>query len=408
MNETAINTDTSNFFPGLHVAENGNIYVAYSNIDMYAQVLNGLIFQKSTDGGQSFSTPDTIATNGIFPTIASYQNYVYVFYGIPNSSNNADFYLVSSTDYGNSFGTPIKVNDANPVFTKLEDITAMCTDNVGNIYLAWNDGRRLNGGGDIYFAKSTDNGLSFSQNIPVNDTTAIFADSTQYSPAIAVNGTDVYVAWRENSDNFKIVFAKSNNGGTDFSGEEIVFDYSSNNTSICVNANNEVFIAGDSYFTGHGLHVIKSEPGGINFGNKHKVTDATTESKMNSMAINDNDSLFFIWCDDRNNSKDVFFSKGIIDSSVFIDNNYKSLNAEIYPNPFDDYLFINFHLEESSEAIISIYDIKGSKIQTITKTGLRKGNHNIKIDSDIIKPGIYYLKLKTNKYEKSIKIIKDL
>ncbi|MBS1514655.1 MAG: T9SS type A sorting domain-containing protein [Bacteroidetes bacterium] len=159
----------------------GNILVARSTdggATMGPQV-NATAFSGS---GVSCSGRQTvkgcIRTNS-FPKIAAdgsygaYRGYVYVTYEAnPLGPDVADVYVVRSTDYGQTWGTPVRVND--DATTADQWLPAISVDNTnGRIYVSWMDSREdptNNLQTKMYGSYSTDGGATFVANSPVSTT----------------------------------------------------------------------------------------------------------------------------------------------------------------------------------------------------------------------------------------------
>jgi hypothetical protein len=67
-----------------------------------------------------------------------------------------------------------------------------------------------------------------------------------------------------------------------------------------------------------------------------------------------------------------------------------------YPNPFKLSSKIEFYLAEESKVKIELYNLLGEKIQTITDKYYTKGKHEILLNSDGFKTGVYYCTVKLN------------
>ena len=88
-----------------------------------------------------------------------------------------------------------------------------------------------------------------------------------------------------------------------------------------------------------------------------------------------------------------------------IDNNYLCNN---FPNPFSPNTTISFSLKNNSVVELSIYDIKGQKVKSITSERYSKGNHSViwngKNEQDkLVSSGIYFYKLNVNGKTESVK-----
>ena len=140
------------------------------------------------------------------PQIAASGNNVYVtWHDDTPAGSNGDIFFASSNNNGVSFGTPINLsnntgNSSNP----------QIAISGNNVYVTWFDDTP--GNRDIFFAVSNNNGISFGTPINLSNNTG---DS--FGPQIAAIGNNVYVTWEDDTPgNSDIFFAVSNNNGTSF------------------------------------------------------------------------------------------------------------------------------------------------------------------------------------------------
>lgn len=77
------------------------------------------------------------------------------------------------------------------------------------------------------------------------------------------------------------------------------------------------------------------------------------------------------------------FSLGNSDSSNLMISNY--------PEPFNPITNLVFDVHESNDIVIDLYDIKGSKISTITNKFFSRGRHEIQIDASWLPSGSYFV-----------------
>ena len=127
-------------FPHAAFGLHGEIYVIYVGITNLATLAGGVYFNASTDGGETF-TPDKVLFTGDYPdsingfpkqgqlnnsrvsptpTIvvdtsqSPYRGNIYISYAMPNPTSPAsglDIFLQRSTDGGNTWSDPLRVND---------------------------------------------------------------------------------------------------------------------------------------------------------------------------------------------------------------------------------------------------------------------------------------------------------
>jgi len=79
-------------------------------------------------------------------------------------------------------------------------------------------------------------------------------------------------------------------------------------------------------------------------------------------------------------------------------------NFNVYPNPADNELFVEFNGETQEDFIISLYDIIGKNIFT-QKFSAVNGNNKLKIDCSSFESGLYFLKFESKSFDYQQKII---
>jgi hypothetical protein len=132
-----------------------------------------------------------------------------------NSSGNWEIYYARSTDGGVTFLPPVSV-DPIAAANLVRDNPALAVGPNGIVYIAWEDWRNNNG--DIYCARSNVDG-TFSAAIRVGDDTD---GLNQEVPVLAAtpNGT-LYLAWLEEKSGdpdriYRIYYTRAANGEVDF------------------------------------------------------------------------------------------------------------------------------------------------------------------------------------------------
>ncbi len=184
--------------PSVAVAPNGTIYVAWASYDVTnaAQQTGMLLIDKSSDGGLTWSSdvavttyrtlPSTLTTSGnashhintrAFPAIATSptnsQEVYMVYPADPDGPgpDEGDIFFIKSTDGGQTWSTPLRVNDDATTHDQFAPSIAVKPD--GTIDIAWYDARNdpQDAGWDVMIAKSTDGGATFSANVTISDST---------------------------------------------------------------------------------------------------------------------------------------------------------------------------------------------------------------------------------------------
>ncbi|MBI9032130.1 T9SS type A sorting domain-containing protein [bacterium] len=81
-----------------------------------------------------------------------------------------------------------------------------------------------------------------------------------------------------------------------------------------------------------------------------------------------------------------------------------------YPNPFNPTTTISFQIDEKGETVVEVYNVKGQKVNTLSKGHREPGNHTIVWDgrSTNGKPvasGLYFYKVSINGHNKTKKML---
>ncbi|MCA1674084.1 MAG: cell wall-binding repeat-containing protein [Actinobacteria bacterium] len=205
------------------IANDGTVYFAWRNRDL-PPATNNITVGKSTDRGATWTqqragvvTGTGISANGGFPRMAidKRSGALYLVYQGTNFGD-LDVIFQRSTDGGATWSTPTRVND-----DARDSGAQQLTPNVevgadGRVHVVWFDRRggfvikgqnpASRGAGDVYYASSSDGGATFSPNRRVTDRslnldTGLNAEAGSYiwySPEVLpVGDTEVLVAWAD-------------------------------------------------------------------------------------------------------------------------------------------------------------------------------------------------------------------
>lgn len=182
----------------------------------------------------------------------------------------------------------------------------------GNIYAAWTDRRNTE---DIYFAKSTDGGTTFGQNIKVNDNSAGTLRTGIADIATDKSGQYVYVLYRVPDDE-SIHLARSTDGGETFEPSINVEkrgcrSYYEGGTSMTTDNDGNVYVVWEERGGGGcsktpGIYLAKSTNHGKSFNKKvllrkktHVSIDFTGWLVMwPDVAVDDAGNIYAAWMDD--------------------------------------------------------------------------------------------------------------
>jgi hypothetical protein len=176
------------------VGPNGEVYVAWHDVQHNQLMVNSSLDGGATFGQPVFISPTIVAFDDAIPAMASRHallypacdadrspgghGTLYCSWMDETSANGTDIFVARSTDRGASWSTPVRVNDDPARVRKDQFNQWLAVDPVtGSVNLSWNDARNdpADTKTDVYFSQSTDGGLTFAPNLKV--TTAMSDES---------------------------------------------------------------------------------------------------------------------------------------------------------------------------------------------------------------------------------------
>jgi hypothetical protein len=77
----------------------------------------------------------------------------------------------------------------------------------------------------------------------------------------------------------------------------------------------------------------------------------------------------------------------------------ESVNFNLWPNPTSGIINLEFHLERTAPVCIIIYNTMGQHEKMLRYDSMLPGLHEVEMDISGINPGIYFLKIESDKTE---------
>ncbi len=310
------------------VSRNGQVNVVWFGFSSDAEVT----FDRSTDGGTTFNASDVIVATGTFPS------------GLPNGVNSFPWIAVDNSTGPRS----------------------------GHIYITFCDNR--NGDADIFFTRSTNNGVNWSAPTRINND-AIGNGKIQYWPVIAVNETG----------NIAVMFMDTRN--------------TANNTMI------EAWVArsldGGNTFTNE---LVSNEPSPTAIpGSNVRFGDYIDVDYVGQ-------NIVPVWTDERAGGFNMDIYTSEITELLATGNNSNTIPEDFvlnqnYPNPFNPSTVISFGLPSASEVTIEIYNTMGQLVKTIAKGTYPAGNHTVKFNAGSLSSGVYLYKINAGSFTETKRMV---
>lgn len=372
-------------------AYQNTLYVCNVEIDINNNSYDIVVNRKASDSTNFNANSINVSGNGFvmvqFSSIGvdNFGDVHVTFFGAKSQGYYALWHSKSS-DGGNTFSTPQKVSDLQlPQYSngqtnlsipgidddRLYPSSYLAVDKTnGNLYLTWTANgvtQKLNKGLDIYFSKSVDHGLSWSTPIVVNDDT--LSEIHQFYSAITVSDDHrVCISWYDRRSD-------TNNIITDYYLAES-YDYGQTFTK-----NHQVTTIGSDF----------SKIGNLNSG--FGIGEYTQLVATNSYTIP-------IWADGRKNTGDIDIFVAFINKNTQNIEEIKAITEKfalqkVYPNPTKDDINFSFYLKEKSNVKISIFNALGQKVRDVENKDFKSGENSVKANVSSLKSGIYYYLFET-------------
>jgi hypothetical protein len=212
-------------------------------------------------------------------------------------------------------------------------------DDVGNIYIVWQDVDENNvNQNNIYIAKSTDKGKTFSGRVRVNDVDGEVPLDGEGTITASGDGS-VCSAWLEYRDEGNIVFFdRSSDGGRTFDDDLNLFPGSGHmsNPSLAIDKENNVYAV---FQQQNRIHFARLNHTGDSFSMQQQIIDLPVtyqDHRHPSIAVTDDGDIYVGWVNQYHSSNwGVFFAKST-------DGGHTFRTQEIINGSDNDYLQIAF------------------------------------------------------------------
>jgi len=79
---------------------------------------------------------------------------------------------------------------------------------------------------------------------------------------------------------------------------------------------------------------------------------------------------------------------------------------QAYPNPFNNFLEIEYHLNEEGHVSLCVYDMYGRLIKQLEDGCMSPGSYQLRWEPNAGSKGIYILQLKTGNQKQSIRLVR--
>jgi len=366
-----------------------NLYIAYYLVDMN-NFKQDIVFRRKSKDSASFDSTVVNISRSMFNKVqfagitVDHQGHIYVSF----RANENAFYLAKSTDGGESFSSPVLITN----YLKSGNIKGVSNQRIypapqltsdqsnssfqGNLYFTFtakgisSDDATFS---NIYFCRSINGGNSWSVPVIINDTNHSNPRDQFYSNIFVNQDGIISICW------YDARFSENS------AYNDVVNYYMTNS-----------FDGGLSFKENY--QVSNSSSDFRNIGSKNNQFGIGEYNQV----IASKGHVFPVWADGRkgNGDLDIYVAKidlyhptSLNETTAFS----KDFSLKkIYPNPTDQILYLNFSLSRTSEIRIIIYNIEGKRTSIFHNHSYTSGDHSLEIDVSTLNPGSYLLYFETD------------
>jgi hypothetical protein len=307
--------------PQIKVDTAGNINVLWTQTNPDSGFAD-IYLSRSTNGGQSFSSPVNVSRGNNANLMAS-QPYLAVdpagniyasWTRLDLTTQIQDVFSCRSADGGQTFSTAVNVSQTGDP-TSPASQPAIAVDVNGTVCFLWVQGHSNPFSQEIFFSRSSDGGQTFSA--PVNISQASNSGGATLSPILAIARTgNIHAAWTTrdvNSGKEEVYFSTSADGGETFSPPGVVSQANLTGGIVCgicdriflgrgglgLDAEGTISLVWtDTSANNYEVFYSQSTDGGRSFSTPVNVSGNIGLSLRSSVAVGDDGRIAIVWDDD--------------------------------------------------------------------------------------------------------------
>jgi len=217
------------------------------------------------------------------------------------SGNVMDVYSYRFRTEMRSFGRNKKVSSA-PALTAAGSSSTV-SDGSGDIWAVWHSGPA--GAGDIYVARRPGSAEYFGSSFRLTEHPA-----DQRNPAMATDGSKLYVVWQDNRRGNWDIFLSTSADGLNWTSERLVTDSNDNQTNPALVIDHSAVPKAYIFWQDDGsgnqdIYIASSSDGFISKAVRQVTSDVSDQSEP-AVAVAADNTVYVVWTDKRGGSSDIY------------------------------------------------------------------------------------------------------
>jgi hypothetical protein len=331
-----------------------------------------IYYKRSSDNGSSWSEGLRITNNSAdsdFPSIAVSGSIIYIVW-CDTRNGNYEIYFIRSSDDGLNWGQETRLTNN----TGSSESPVIMTSGSA-VHVAWADNR--NGNYEIYYKRSTDGGINWG-----NDTRLTNDILNSIGASLGVSGSDVHIAWTDNRDdwNYEVYYKHSPDGGTNWGLDTRLTSSTGDSYFPSVSVENSFVhvVWYDNRDGNYEIYYKHSTDAGLNWGADTRLTNSSGESYLPSVNVS-GPNVHVVWYDDCDGNFEIYYKHSQDWGSNWGTDNRLTYNIARSDHPFITSLGQAIHVvwEDDRNMNTSIYYRRNLTGNTI---GLKNENSEIPVE----------------------------
>jgi hypothetical protein len=308
------------------------------------------------------------------------------------------FFNIRSTNFGESWLNPMEL------FTAAQ---SSLPDQAGindMVHYVWGGRFDMERKWETYYMKSTDQGISWSENTALSEEDEYHS----YSPSISADSQgNLAVSWFDYkySPYFltgDILLRQSPDSGSFWLPErQITHNHLAMGQSDVVCSGDTIDITWEDLGGGlnhRSIYYSRSVDYGLSWSEPYWI-DGTDDDSWNPAMSAGDGKAYVVWMDGREDPGMALYFSRYDNQTDVIDEEPPTLELDIlgiYPNPFNSRVAVSLNMEKGGDAEITIYDVSGRLVKRLFKGGnLEKGTHEFAWDATdaegkAVSSGLYF------------------
>jgi hypothetical protein len=174
------------------------------------------------------------------------------------------------------------------------------------VHVVWYDNR--DGNYEEYYKRSIDGGITWDPEIRLTNNTGI-----SMHPSISASGLNVHLVWFDNSDgNFEIYYKNSIDGGDTWSADVRLTNNAGKSYHPTVGVSGSVVHVAwyDSTVGNWEIYYKRSTNGGLNWGADTRLTNNSAVSQFPTLAVSGL-TVHIVWADRRQGGGNIYYKRSV-------------------------------------------------------------------------------------------------